>query len=268
MRFNNEALIEEINACHPTPGTCAFWWLGQMSFIVKTATKTLYFDPYLTDEERRLFPSPLRAALIDHADFVFGSHDHTDHIDDATWKAIAAASPRATFVLPSGLAGPVSRRLSLPESRMLPLAADATVSLDGLTIHAIPAAHEQLNDRNENAIFVVSGDGITLCHTGDTCLYEGLIPRLLACGPIDICMLPINGRDARRLRRNCIGNMTYQEAVDLTGALHPRLVIPGHYDMFPDNTENPMLFASYLEIKYPDQDFWIGPHARKILFPY
>ena len=49
--------------------------------------------------------------------------------------------------------------------------------------------------------------------------------------------LPINGRDAGRFRRNCLGNMTYQEAGDLAGELAPGWVVPCHYDMFAHNSE-------------------------------
>jgi len=35
---------------------------------------------------------------IRHADWVFGSHDHDDHIDPVAITGIAAASPQARFV--------------------------------------------------------------------------------------------------------------------------------------------------------------------------
>ena len=63
-------------------------------------------------------------------------------------------------------------------------------------------------------------------------------------------LLPINGRDAERYRNNCIGNMTYQEAADLAGEVGPRIVIPGHWDMFADNSADPKAFADYLNVKY------------------
>ena len=66
-------------------------------------------------------------------------------------------------------------------------------------------------------------------------------------------LVPINGRDAERYLRNCIGNMTFQESVDLAGELMPRLVIPGHWDMFPGNTADPTDFSTYLEAKYGDK---------------
>ena len=57
--------------------------------------------------------------------------------------------------------------------------------------------------------------------------------------------------DARRLKRHCIGNMTYQEAADLAGALQPGLTVPAHYDMFAMNSLNPKLFFDYMKVKYP-----------------
>jgi L-ascorbate metabolism protein UlaG (beta-lactamase superfamily) len=77
--------------------------------------------------------------------------------------------------------------------------------------------------------------------------------------------LPINGRDARRLKVNIIGNMTYQEAADLAGALKPGLVVPGHFDMFERNSENPQLFIDYMKVKYPQQKTLIPEHGRRVV---
>ena len=70
-------------------------------------------------------------------------------------------------------------------------------------------------------------------------------------------LLPINGRDGVRYRSNCIGNMTFQEAADLAGEVGTVLVIPGHFDMFAHNGEDPAKFEDYLAAKYPD-----GPKCR------
>ena len=86
-----------------------------------------------------------------------------------------------------------------------------------------------------------------------------MLPALKAFGPVDVALLPINGRDGERYRRNCIGNMTYQEAADLTGELQPRTVIPGHWDMFRDNPGDPCAFADYLDAKYPGQVMCLRP---------
>ena len=94
------------------------------------------------------------------------------------------------------------------------------------------------------------GGGARIYHAGDTLRYEGMLPRLQSFGHIDAALLPINGRDGERYRRDCIGNMTFQEAADLAGELCPDLVIPGHWDMFADNSGDPAAFADYLEAKY------------------
>ena len=46
--------------------------------------------------------------------------------------------------------------------------------------------------------------------------------------------------------------MPYQEAADLAGDVKPGLVIPGHWDMFADNSADPELFMSYIKAKYKD----------------
>jgi len=64
-----------------------------------------------------------------------------------------------------------------------------------------------------------------------------------------------------------IGNMTYQEAADLAGALSPRLVIPAHYDMFANNPGDPQAFADYVRAKYPDLSVKICDYGERILVP-
>ena len=143
------------------------------------------------------------------------------------------------------------------EQNALGLNAGESVRIGDMTIHAIAASHEFLDQDKETGLFphlqyIVECDGIRIHHAGDTVRYEGMMPAIKALGPISAELIPINGRDARRLRRNCIGNMTYQEAADLAGDVRPGLVIPGHWDMFADNSEDPSLFKDYIETKYKD----------------
>jgi hypothetical protein len=35
------------------------------------------------------------------------------------------------------------------------------------------------------------------------------------------------------------------------GQMGSSFVIPGHWDMFADNSEDPMKFADYISVKYP-----------------
>jgi L-ascorbate metabolism protein UlaG (beta-lactamase superfamily) len=77
--------------------------------------------------------------------------------------------------------------------------------------------------------------------------------------------LPINGRDAARLASGCIGNMTYQEAADLSGALQPGLTIPAHYEMFTGNSADPQAFLDYMRVKYPALETALPMHGERFI---
>jgi L-ascorbate 6-phosphate lactonase len=133
----------------------------------------------------------------------------------------------------------------------------------------VPAAHEFLDQdpvsgRYPYLGFVVAVNGCTVYHAGDTCLYEGIHERLRRVRP-DVMILPINGRDARRLAAGCIGNMTYQEAADLAGGLAPGVVIPAHYDMFATNAGDVAAFSAYVRVKYPHQRVLVPSHGERVL---
>ena len=250
-----QALVNDIDGCTLAAGECAFWWLGQQSFVVKLGRTIIYLDPFLTPLPGRRVPPLLTPEDLAHADLVLGSHDHADHIDRDAWPAIAQAAPQARFVVPALVARRLARDLGLRTARLIGLDDGRRVAAAGVTIRGFAAAHEFLDrdprtGRYPYLGFGLDGHGCRLYHAGDTCLYEGLTAKLRRYRP-QVVFLPINGRDARRLKANCIGNLTYQEAADLAGALAPRLTVPAHFDMFAGNTEDPALFADYMAVKYP-----------------
>ncbi len=263
---NNVALRDAI-VTHPVaPGGAAFWWLGQMGYVVKTARRTLYFDPYLSPSPARRVAPLMAPTNVTNADWVFGSHDHGDHIDPAAFAGIAEASPGAQFVC-SRVARSSVVGLGIPAARVVALDEGRVDEEEGLRISAVAAAHEFL-DRDPllgypYLSYIVEADGVTIYHSGDTCCYEGLLTKL-AAWQYDLFFVCINGRDAERYRRGCIGNMTYQEAVDLAGALRPGLTVPGHYEMFAANSEDPGRFVDYSAAKYPGLAVWTGGHGEAV----
>lgn len=249
-------LAADVAACRPGRGQCAFWWLGQQSFIVKLGDTAIALDPYLSPSPRRRTPPLLTPdELAGAVRLVAASHDHADHLDRGVWPALAQAAPGLRFLLPELLRPRVAAELAIPSERLLGLDDEGALEFEGLHISAVAAAHELLDPdpatgRYPCLGYLLAGHGCCLYHAGDTCLYEGLQAKLRRFRP-RLAFLPINGRDARRLRRGCIGNLTYQEAADLAGALRPALTVPAHWDMFADNAEDPALFADYMAVKYP-----------------
>jgi len=266
--MEGEALIGDIDACEVAAGEMAIWWLGQHSFVVKTKGQVIYLDPYLTANPKRRVAPLLRPEEITHATIVTGSHDHSDHIDRPVWPALAEASPQARFVVPEMFRETLPGELGIAADRFVGLDDGASVEIDGGRITGVASAHELLDQdpqtgRHPYLGFVFEVDGCTFYHSGDTCKYDGLEHKLMSWR-FDAVFLPINGRDAERLARGCIGNMTYQEAVDLAGALAPRLVIPAHWDMFAGNPGDPVAFTKYANVKYPDLHVRVCRHGERV----
>ena len=272
----NADLVADITTYSPGVGEAAFWWIGQLGYVLKTVSATLCFDPYLTPAAGRLVAPLLRPDEMAFADFIFGSHDHSDHIDRPAWPGIASASPRTRFVTPLKVAGALSKELGVPRGRFVGMDEGAVYTdpaLPGFRILGVAAAHEFLapdpvTGLHDSMSYIVDIDGLRVYHSGDTCKYEGLETKLISNGPFDIMFLPINGRDAVRYKTGCIGNMSFAEAVDLAGAAAPRLAVPGHYEMFANNSEDPRKFTDYLAVKYPGRRAWVGEHGVRVCVNY
>jgi len=268
--MRGEALLNEIAASRIEKGHLAFWWIGQIGFAYKLAEKVIYIDPYLVHDNERIYPPVIEAEQIANADIVIGTHDHSDHIDHPTWIAIAKASPQATFVCPAMHVSRLSAELGIPAERFCGIEDGETKVIKGISISGIAGAHEKLDRDPATGVYpymgyVIQADGISFYHAGDTCNYEGLQTKIAGFGRQDAVFLPINGRDSYRYTHGCMGNMTFQEAVDLAGALRPRLAVPAHYEMHAINLENPEKFEHYLKVKHPDIPCWIGEYGEKVI---
>ena len=260
-------LASEIARWCGEEGEIALWWLGQHGFVVKGAGGTVYVDPYLSESPRRLVAPLLTPDEVVGARAIVGTHDHIDHVDRAVWPAIATASRDALFVVPHATIGSIVDEVGVARERVRGLADGEVLDVGGgVLLHGVAAAHEvrQLDAEAGRDCFigvVIEVDGVRVYHAGDTCRYDGLVERLRGLRP-DVMLVPINGRDACRYRRGCIGNMTYQEAVDLCGEVGGALAIPTHFDMFGGNTEDPSKFLDYLAVKWPEVEGRIPKHGE------
>ncbi len=235
-------------------GSVSLKWLGQMGFLIENDTNRLCIDYYASPDDLRQTPPAIRAEELKDVDVFLGTHDHLDHIDHEAWKIWAKTNPNAKFVFPKAHMDKIIVD-GVDVHNAVGLNDGESVKIGDLTIHAIAAAHEFPDQDPVTGFYpylqyLIEIDGVRIHHAGDTVRYEGMMPKIKAFGTIDAEILPINGRDAKRYRQNCIGNMTYQEAVDFAGEICPGIVIPGHWDMFADNSGDPDAFADYLAAKY------------------
>lgn len=267
IHLKGQKLIDEVTQTKTGENEFAFWWLGQHSFIIKIAGQILYVDPFLSPIPGRLVPPLFAPEECVNANLIFGSHDHADHIDRPVWPALADASTEARFVVPELLRESLAEDLNIDLNRLIGMNDGEQFEFEGIRITAIAAAHELLDQDELTGCypylgFVIEAGEFVVYYAGDTCIYEGLITKLREWD-FDLMLLPINGRDADKLRNDIVGNMTYQEAVDLAGVLNTRYVVPTHYDMFEGNLANSADFVDYLNIKFPNVEAIVPGYGER-----
>ena len=253
----------------PLPGERgAFWWLGQHTFILRAANLLFIFDPWLAPWETRRTKALLTPSELTSFDFALISHGHGDHLCPLTLTEMKNASPNALFICPATEKQRLLKEADIPEERIRTLNAGQTLEERGARITALKSKHEFFDEQPGLGFpylgYVVEADGLTVYHSGDSIMYEGLLTSLQQWDRIDVMFLPINGRDAERYRTGVMGNFTYQEAAELAGELNTGLVVPSHYDMFEGNLEDPTKFADFLKEKYPSTAYYIGPAGKRI----
>lgn len=245
-----QQLIDDIRETIVTPNSVAIWWLGQSGYAIKTAKRTFYVDLYLSEHltkkyadtpkpHIRMTESPIRGTDLQDVKLLFSSHKHSDHLDPGSMPDIFANNPDARLVLPGVLKDYAETTLGLDGDRLVPTNGDEAIEIDGMRVTILPSAHPDLAREDEQGHlfigFVFEADGVTLYHSGDTLVYDGLTDRL-AQHKVDIAFLPINGTDERRKELHVPPNMNVDEALQLAKDIGNPLIIPHHYDMFTFNT--------------------------------
>jgi L-ascorbate metabolism protein UlaG (beta-lactamase superfamily) len=236
------------------PGQLRLWWLGQSGYLIQHDGLRLLVDPYLSDSltvkyantdkpHVRMTERVVDPARLDFIDVITSSHNHTDHLDAETLVPILRNNPLARLVIPEANRAFVAERLHIDATMPRGLDAGKHLDLGPVTIHAVPAAHNELSkdDAGRHLFlgYVFQIGRWTVYHAGDTLLFPGLADTLRKFR-IDIALLPINGNVPER---RVAGNLSGSEAAQLAKDIGARVVIPCHYEMFEFNTVTPDAFV-------------------------
>lgn len=230
------------------------WWLGQSGFLVQWQGNHLLLDPYLSDSLTRKYATTdkphvrmtervVAPECLDFIDVVTSSHNHTDHLDGETLKALFKVNPKLEMIIPEANREFVADRLEIVPDILIGLDAGESVAIGPFKFTGVPAAHETIEKDDGGRCkflgYVIEFGRWTIYHSGDTLAYPGL-EDLLRGWTIDVALLPINGRSPER---RVAGNMNGREAARLARGIGARLVIPCHFEMFEFNTADPAEMA-------------------------
>jgi N-acyl-phosphatidylethanolamine-hydrolysing phospholipase D len=186
---------------------------------------------------KRLVPPGVPLEALPPIDFALLSHDHFDHTDLPTVRALAARG--VPFVVPTGV-GELVRDAGGRVAAELGWWERAEVA--GATVTCVPARHfsgRGLGDRNRRlwAGFVISSPSRRFYHAGDTALFDGFAEIHGRTGPLDVACLPIGAY----LPREMMGpiHLDAVEAARAARQLEARLAIGMHFGTF-DLADEPL----------------------------
>jgi L-ascorbate metabolism protein UlaG (beta-lactamase superfamily) len=174
-------------------------WLGHSTTLIEIDGLRLLTDPVLSERAsplpfagpKRFTPPALTVAQLPRIDAVLLSHDHFDHLDRDTIRALAGKVGR--FYTSLG----VGRRLiawGIDAERVVELDWWQQASFGSLTLAATPAQHfsgRGLRDGNSTlwASWVVLGTHERLFFSGDTGMHAGFAEIGERYGPFDLTLI-------------------------------------------------------------------------------
>lgn len=176
-------------------------WLGHSTVLLEMDGLTILTDPVWGQRAspfsfvgpKRFQPVPVGLGALPKIDLVLVSHDHYDHLDHPTIKALARTA--VPFVTSLGVGAHLEAWGVAPE-RITELDWWESVELGGLTVTAAPAHHFSgrfLADRNRTlwSSFVFKSERHSVYFSGDGGLSPlfGEIGRRL--GPFDLVMMEV-----------------------------------------------------------------------------
>ena len=185
-------------------------WLGHAAFEIEIAEKVLLIDPWLEGNPKAC----KKAEDLKKVDIVCVTHDHGEHLGDAikickkTGATFVGIYELSVYAKEQGVRDVVGINIG------------GTAEVKRIKTVMVQAFHSAL--RGAPVGFIISADGKTVYHTGDTILFSdmGLIGEIYRP---DVALIPIGGYYT-------IGSSEAAKAVEL---IKPKVAIPMHYQTFP-----------------------------------
>lgn len=182
-------------------------WIGHATFLLQLAGVNLITDPVFSKRTsplamlgpERLAPLGMALRQLPPLQIALISHNHYDHLDEASVKQLAKAHPQLQFAVPLGLKTWFARR---GITQVVELDWWQSAELGAVKITAVPGQHfsgRGVHDRNATLWcgFVVEVGGKRAYFAGDTGYSQDFKQIGAAFAPIDLALLPIGAYEPR-----------------------------------------------------------------------
>ncbi|MFF2010668.1 MBL fold metallo-hydrolase [Streptomyces sp. NPDC058195] len=217
-------------------------WMGHSSVLAEIDGRRVLFDPVWGERcspfafagPRRLHPVPLPLAALGPVDVVVISHDHYDHLDLPTVRALAGTS--TVFAVPLGV-GAHLEHWGVPADRVRELDWNETTRIAGIELTATPARHfcgRGLRNQQHTlwASWAVAGPGHRIYHSGDTGYFSGFRDIGAEHGPFDATMIQIGAYSEYWPDIHMTPAEGMRAHLDLQGGRPHGVMLPIHWGTF------------------------------------
>ena len=253
-----------------------FAWLGHATFLIKIDDKLILIDPMFSQQAGTYgWFSPIRYSKtlastnsLPVVDVVLITHNHSDHLDEDSIKALIPKTRH--FIAPLAV-GKLLEEWGVSHKKITELDWWQKKTIDGLTITAVPAKHTSergIFDKNKTlwASYGIQGNQQNIYLSGDSGWFKGLYEIGERLGPFDVTFFEIGAYGEIRGWKEV--HYTPEQTVKAHQAVRGKLMVPsgwGTFDlgMFPwhEPIEQFLIAANQTGIDY------LTPKIGEVVIP-
>lgn len=208
--------------------------LGILGVAIESAGRLLMVDPYLLDtlhetngeDFARMVPVNEKW-LAARPDMVLLTHDHADHMDMPSLKAVVTGEKKVELL--AGINSWQKVRGNLPgDVNCIMMTPGCEWTSGDIHVRAVNARHSDFTGVG----YVITVEGKKILISGDT-LYFGEAAKEI--GDVDIAIVVMNGKG---------NNMNCEDAARYVANVNAKLAIPAHWGLFEKFSDDPERFAA------------------------